>query len=144
MHSQIRGAGGQSRLSRITIFALTGMSITASCHRDADMTTRGLKIIPLVLALMVIGAQQAHATNEGSAYSAGYAHGVSDAKASMNDTLYITQPGKDFGFHTKQFNQGYIDGYCSEQEWTQTSMRRLNVITMHPGPESVEMSPGRL
>ena len=71
-------------------------------------------IIPLVLALIVIGTQQAYATNdEGSAYKAGYVHGVSDANASVNATLYVTQPGKDFGFHTKQFNQGYIDGYCS-------------------------------
>ena len=114
MHSQTRGAGGQSRLSRINIFVLTGMSITET-HRNADMTTRGLKIIPLDLALMVIGVQQqqVYAANEGSAYRAGYAHGVSDAKVSVNATLYITQPGKDFGSHTKQFNQGYIDGYCS-------------------------------
>jgi len=70
----------------------------------------------LALAGLVVGAQQAHATNE-SSYRAGYKHGVDDAKTpwqnATGDWLYIIKPGKGFAFHTKEFNQGYIDGYCS-------------------------------
>ena len=40
-------------------------------------------------------------------YQAGYAHGVNDEKTNVYNT------GEGFASHTKEFNQGYIDGYCS-------------------------------
>jgi hypothetical protein len=70
-----------------------------------SMRTLALIIIPILLLTptMVMAT---------TPYQAGYAHGVSDEKT--NGTLYITQ-GKGFASHTKEFNQGYIDGYCSLQ-----------------------------
>jgi len=29
------------------------------------------------------------------------------------DPLYITQPGKGFAFHSKEFNRNYIKGFCA-------------------------------
>ena len=52
-----------------------------------------------------------------SAYDSGYKHGTSDAKLANRglggSDWYITQPGKGFAFHTKAFNQGYVDGFCT-------------------------------
>jgi hypothetical protein len=66
-------------------------------------------IVPLVIVSLMDG-QLAHATNL-TPYKAGYTHGVGDANG--NSALYIEQPGKGPDFHTKQFNQGYVDGFCS-------------------------------
>jgi hypothetical protein len=51
-----------------------------------------------------------------SPYQSGFSHGVHDGKDSClhpGCNWYILQPGKGFAFHTKQFNQGYVDGFCS-------------------------------
>jgi hypothetical protein len=47
----------------------------------------------------------------------GYNHGVVDRKLAQKGLggtdWYITQTGKGFAFHTKEFNRGYVDGFCS-------------------------------
>jgi hypothetical protein len=49
-----------------------------------------------------------------SVYQSGFNHGVSDAKcASVGCREYIIQPGKGFGFHIRDFINGYVNGYCS-------------------------------
>ena len=52
-----------------------------------------------------------------SSYDSGYENGTSDAKLANQglggSDWYITQPGKGFAFHTKAFNQGYVDGFCA-------------------------------
>ncbi len=57
-----------------------------------------------------------HAKDPQAAYQAGYSHGIADGKDSCRHKdgchWYILEPGKGFGFHTKEFNQGYIDGFC--------------------------------
>jgi hypothetical protein len=46
----------------------------------------------------------------------GYAHGVVDGKDGCQHPdgyhWYILQPGKGFGFHTQEFNDGYIAAMC--------------------------------
>jgi hypothetical protein len=49
-----------------------------------------------------------------SAYQSGYDHGVHDAHTPSNQ-WYILQPGKGFNFHTREFNEGYIAGYCADK-----------------------------
>ena len=57
-----------------------------------------------------------HAKDPQAAYKAGYSHGIADGKDGCRHKdgchWYILEPGKGFGFHTKEFNQGYIDGFC--------------------------------
>jgi hypothetical protein len=48
-----------------------------------------------------------------SPYQSGFKHGVSDAKLANTSDWYILQPGKGFGFHTPEFNNGYVNGWCS-------------------------------
>jgi hypothetical protein len=52
-----------------------------------------------------------------SAYDSGFKHGVSDGKLANQglggSDWYITQPGKGFAFHTQDFNNGYVNGFCS-------------------------------
>lgn len=49
-----------------------------------------------------------------SPYRSGYDHGASDAKDDCSDGCdwYILEPGKGFAFHTQEFIDGYIDGFC--------------------------------
>ncbi|HXX97534.1 MAG TPA: hypothetical protein VEL11_10520 [Candidatus Bathyarchaeia archaeon] len=46
-----------------------------------------------------------------SSYKVGYEHGIRDG--SGNSTLYLEQPGKGFEFHTNEFVNGYVAGFCS-------------------------------
>jgi hypothetical protein len=50
-----------------------------------------------------------------SPYQSGFKHGVSDGKIANQGSSdwYILQPGKSFAFHTQEFNNGYIAGFCS-------------------------------
>jgi hypothetical protein len=85
------------------------------------MRTQGkqlTKIVPTallaLLALIAIPTAIAHAL---SPYQSGYEHGVSDAKKAAqglgHNDWYIEQPGKGYGDHTYQFNQGYVVGFNS-------------------------------
>lgn len=77
------------------------------------------------MLVLTIGAPSAYASNDFSplphakdpqvAYQAGYAHGVADAKASCTDRChwYILEPCKGFGFHTQEFNRGYVAAMCA-------------------------------
>jgi hypothetical protein len=49
-----------------------------------------------------------------SPYRSGYDHGANDARDDCSDGCdwYILEPGKGFAFHTQEFIDGYIDGFC--------------------------------
>jgi hypothetical protein len=49
-----------------------------------------------------------------SPYRSGYDHGAVDASDDCSDGCdwYILEPGKGFAFHTQEFIDGYIDGFC--------------------------------
>lgn len=69
-----------------------------------------------IVLTLIIGCGNTMATNDAiaskSPYRSGYDHGCDDADISDADDRYINQPEKGFGFHTEEFNQGYIDGFC--------------------------------
>jgi hypothetical protein len=80
--------------------------------------------VAISLALLMTLGQSAIASTDlpsakvpQAAYESGYSHGISDGKDNCQHKdgchWYILEPGKGFGFHTKDFNQGYIDGFCS-------------------------------
>ena len=75
-----------------------------------------LIIIVVVLTLSVSGTVLV--TNSyvyaKSAYQSGFDHGVHDAHTPSSQ-WYILQPGKGFNFHTREFNEGYIAGYCADK-----------------------------
>ena len=88
-----------------------------------------LKVIigAIALGILMIGAPSVYASNDFSplphsndpqtAYQAGYAHGVADAKAGTDRChWYILEPGHGFGFHTQKFNQGYVAGITSDAD----------------------------
>jgi hypothetical protein len=49
-----------------------------------------------------------------SAYASGFSHGLSDGKLPSHGSVnwYILQPGKGFAFHTQDFKNGYVAGFC--------------------------------
>jgi hypothetical protein len=49
-----------------------------------------------------------------SPFRSGYDHGAVDASDDCSDGCdwYILEPGKGFAFHTQEFIDGYIDGFC--------------------------------
>jgi hypothetical protein len=53
------------------------------------------------------GCDLPHAKDPQAAYQAGFQHGKNEG------FKYILQPRKSFAFHTKEFNQGFIDGFCN-------------------------------
>jgi len=52
-----------------------------------------------------------------SSYQSGFNHGISDGRDGCKHPngchWYIIQPGKGFAFHSKEFDMGYVDGFCS-------------------------------
>ena len=74
-----------------------------------------MKIVISVIAMVVlmIGAPLVYAETE---YQSGFNHGLADAKVMVmtngNGNDYIHQPGKGFAFHTTEFVNGYIKGWC--------------------------------
>ena len=70
-------------------------------------------ISAIVIVILMIGAPAVYAE---TAYQSGFKHGVADGKISIrtagNGNDYIHQPGKGFAFHTTQFVNGYIHGWC--------------------------------
>jgi hypothetical protein len=73
------------------------------------LTTAALTII---VGFSVIANNDVLASK--SPYRSGYDHGASDARDDCSDECdwYILEPGKGFAFHTEEFNEGYIDGFC--------------------------------
>ena len=78
---------------------------------------------PAIVLSMMICAPTVYAE---TAYQSGFKHGVVDATADnapdCNDPKvshpkckddYIDQPGKGLFFHSKQFINGYVKGWCS-------------------------------
>lgn len=81
-------------------------------------------IAAVTIIAFLIGTPAVYASNElphakdpQAAYQDGYSHGLADGNDNCQDKdgchWYILEPGKGFGFHTREFNQGYIDGFCS-------------------------------
>jgi hypothetical protein len=68
-----------------------------------------------VLLTLLLATQIQSAFGGGkSPYQSGYDHGASDARDDCSDGCdwYILEPGKGFEFHTQEFIDGYIDGFC--------------------------------
>ena len=65
----------------------------------------------------MIGAQSAFALSQHqqTAYRSGFTYGVVDGKAGCLGRChwYILQLGKGFAFHSREFINGYINGFCS-------------------------------
>jgi hypothetical protein len=76
------------------------------------------KINLIVMALTLLVGFSLTANNEleasKSPYQSGYDHGAGDASDDCSDGCdwYILEPGKGFEFHTQEFIDGYIDGFC--------------------------------
>jgi hypothetical protein len=49
-----------------------------------------------------------------SAYASGFSHGFYDGKLPSYGSVYwyILQPGKGFAFHSQDFKNGYVAGFC--------------------------------
>ncbi len=91
--------------------------------RQIDMKT--IIITTIAVIILMIGAQSAYALSE---FQSGYRHGVADGKRDyvffncdtgkvrispcLEPTTYIHEPGKGFAFHTTEFVDGYIHGWC--------------------------------
>lgn len=75
-------------------------------------------MVSLMIAAQSVYAQLGapHSKNPTSAFQSGYKWGIHDAKDPCKPdcrNVYILQPGKTFYFHTKEFIQGYMKGFCS-------------------------------
>jgi hypothetical protein len=68
------------------------------------------KTILLVIFICIPFVQSANAE---SAYQSGFKHGVSDAHQPDTSKWYILQHGNGFKFHSQQFVNGYVNGFCS-------------------------------
>jgi hypothetical protein len=68
--------------------------------------------LTLFISYSVIATNDAIASK--SLYQSGYDHRASDARDDCSDGCdwYILEPGKGFEFHTQEFIDGYIDGFC--------------------------------
>jgi hypothetical protein len=81
------------------------------------MISLSLSVIAVILVMMSVGAVQAKGGSGGGAYQSGFNHGVSDGNDSCRHSdgchWYILEPGKGFAFHLKEFNRGYVDGFCT-------------------------------
>jgi hypothetical protein len=78
-------------------------------------------ILTVIVALaLIIGYNTIIVSNDAvaskSPYRSGYDHGASDARDDCSDGCdwYILEPGKGFEFHTQEFIDGYIDGFCDD------------------------------
>jgi hypothetical protein len=52
-----------------------------------------------------------------SPYASGFSHGLSDGKLASHGNVnwYILMPGKGFAFHTQDFKNGYVVGFCKSE-----------------------------
>ena len=73
-----------------------------------------ISVVAIAVLVATLGATSAFAI---SAYQSGLSHGVTDGKDSCLHPSgchwYILDPGKGFAFHSKEFDSGYVDGFCS-------------------------------
>jgi hypothetical protein len=58
-------------------------------------------------------SQLPHSQRPQAAYQSGFQHGVTDGNTSSNATSYIDQPKHGFAWHSAEFVEGYVNGYCS-------------------------------
>jgi hypothetical protein len=99
--------------------------VVSSALTTEEPSGKHMKIVlnTLAIIILLIGAQSVfaqlgapHSKNPQTAYQSGYRWGVHDAKDPCKPdcrNVYIWQPGKTFYFHTKEFIQGYMKGFCS-------------------------------
>jgi hypothetical protein len=69
----------------------------------------------LIVVILMIGAPSVFALSrhQQAAYRSGFAHGVVDGASTDDDPWYISQWGNGFAFHSREFINGYINGFCS-------------------------------
>lgn len=82
-----------------------------------------ISAVAIFVVFIMIDAQSAfaqlgapHSKYPQAAYNSGFKYGVQDAKDPCKPdcrNVYIWTPGKTFYFHTKEFIQGYMGGFCS-------------------------------
>jgi hypothetical protein len=58
--------------------------------------------------------------------TAGFEHGVSDAQTKHTRDWYIPQPGNGVAFHSKQFVEDYIRGFCSISSQESTDAEQVS------------------
>ena len=81
----------------------------------ATIATVVLAVLVLMIGCFTCGKTSAQSAYAISDYQSGFQHGISDAKCVHQPgcDYYITQPGKGFQFHTRDFIHGFVNGYCS-------------------------------
>jgi len=71
----------------------------------------------VITLMLLIGSPAIYVQAKDSPYNSGFQHGAADGRDSCQHSdgchWYILQPGKGFAFHSKEFNQGYVDGLCT-------------------------------
>jgi hypothetical protein len=83
----------------------------------------GAALGTLAMLVLMIGAQNAYAKTEISAFVSGFNYGVQDADTPLNaihgfppgplyNGPYINQTGKGFEHHSDSFIEGYLRGWC--------------------------------
>jgi hypothetical protein len=92
------------------------------------------KIILVVAVLvLMIGAPIVYAE---TAYQSGFKHGVADGRQSDTTKWYILQPNNGFANHTKQFDRGYVAGWCSVNSVFSGSDADQASFNCREGPDS--------
>jgi hypothetical protein len=91
---------------------LFGIVKTQTLAENNFENTLIIATMTLIISFGLIASNDATASK--SPYQSGYDHGASDARDDCSDGCdwYILEPGKGFEFHTQEFIDGYIDGFC--------------------------------
>jgi hypothetical protein len=92
---------------------LFGVVKTQTLAENNFENTLIVTTMTLIISFGLIASNDATASK--SPYQSGYDHGASDARDDCSDGCdwYILEPGKGFEFHTQEFIDGYIDGFCN-------------------------------
>jgi hypothetical protein len=91
-------------------------------------------LIAVAVIVLMIGAQSAFAI---SAFESGFRHGLIDGRQSDTTQWYILQPNNGFANHTKQFDRGYVTGWCSVNPIFSGSDEDQASFNCRVGPDSV-------
>jgi len=91
-------------------------------------------LIGLAVMVLMIGAPSVYAE---TAFQSGFKHGVADGRQSDTTQWYILQPNNGFANHTKQFDRGYVTGWCSVNPIFSGSDEDQASFNCRVGPDSV-------
>lgn len=76
-----------------------------------------ISAVAIVVLMIVFPMEKQQSAFAISAFESGFQHGGMDGydKCPHPDGChwYILQPGKSFKFHSREFVQGYVNGFCS-------------------------------